>query len=347
MEKMYSKTYDGKIFSGKSNEVNYSAMAIVNRGNSLVLGRIPRKDEVDLPAIHINDIDEFERILNQYIASIKESDSYYNLFDNQNYDSFSFEDKIQIIFECTILNATANDLNCAENYFRRYNSFISNKVLENMRNLEKIGELFGDQIYMKLKKAEISYETPYYFAFFLRNNMVELPNIRLGIEEYNNKKVAHVIATQSSQVIINQENLSKIQSEIKKNLPKDSYFRNYNPTHLVSILMSFGILNGMGIKDIQVKDYLPFRYNKTILDKQMNKEEADDYQTRLTNKNIMTYMRLIEMVNGVNIISYPEMDTGLILRLDDDIKCKNQFLQEIYDIGYMFGEINKNNFIRK
>lgn len=347
MEKLYSKSYDGKIFSDKSNDLTYSCIAIVNRGDSFTIGRIPRKDEINLPSIQINNIDEFEKILQQYIESIKSSDSLYNLFDNKNYDSLTFENKVKIIFECTILNATASDLNCAENFFRRYNNFISDKTLENMLNLKCAGELFNDELYIKLKKAEILYETPYYFAFFLRDKKVELPNVRFGIEECDNKKVAHIIATQSAQRILDMDNLDKIQSEIKKNLPTDPYFRNYNPTHLVSLLMSFGILNGMGIKDIQVKDYLPFRYNKTILDRQMNEEEADNYQIRLTNKNLMTYMRLIELVDGINITSYPEMDMGLILKLDDVIKCKNEFLQNIYNIGYRFGEENKINFSKQ
>ena len=347
IEKLYSKSYDGKLFSDKSNNLTYSSIAIVHRGDSFIIGRLPRKDQINLPTININNIDEFEKILQQYIDSIKNSDSFYNLFDNENYDSLSFENKVQIIFECTILNATANDLNCVENFFRRYNSFINDKSLENMKNLQQMGELFNDELYIKLKKSGILYETPYYFAFFLRNNRVELPNVRFGIEERNNKKIAHIIATQSSQGDININNLEKIQAEIKKKLPTEPYFRNYNPTHLISILMSFGILNGVGIKDIQIKDYLPFRYNKTILDKQMSEEEADKYQTRLTNQNIMTYMRLCELVEGINIVSYPEMDMGLILELDDEINCKNKFLQEIYDMGYQFGLANKSNFNKK
>jgi len=177
----------------------------------------------------------------------------------------------------------------------------------------------------------------------LNNKRVELPNIRMGIEAKENKKVAHIIATQSAQTTLNPEGLDQIQKEIKNSLPTDSYFRFYNPTHLVPILMTFGMLNGMGINEVEVKDFLPFRYNKTILDRQMDTEEADKFQTRLTNKNLITYMRLISIVDGIDIITYPEMNMCLKLKLQENIVCKNEFLQKIYDLGYKLGKEKKIN----
>ena len=337
IKRIYSKSYDGKISLEENRDLTCSSIAISDKGNSFILGRTPRKDEQQLPLIHINDIDKFEKILKQYVESVAMSDSFYNLFNNEGFINASFESKIKILFECTMLNATNSDLNCIENFFRKYNDFINNKTFENIRSPKFLGNAFDDELFVMLKRSELEYETPYYLAFMLKNKKVELPNIRLGIEEKENKLVAHIIATQSAQKILDKENLSKVQSDIKENLPNDPYFRFYNPTHLISLLMTFGILNGIGIKHIGVKDFLPFRYNKTVLDKQMNEEEAYNYQTRLTNKNLITYMRLIELVEGIDIISYPEMDMGLNLYLQDEIKCKNKFLQHIYDISYDLG----------
>ena len=205
-----------------------------------------------------------------------------------------------------------------------------------------MGNLFNDDLFVMCKRSELQYETPYYLAFMLNNKRVESPNLRMGIETRENKKVAHIIATQSAQRVLNPENLQEVQTEIKNNLPTDSYFRFYNPTHLVSILMTFGLLNGLGIKEVEVKDFLLFRYNKTVLDRQMDTEEADKFQTRLTNKNLITYMRLISMVDGIDVISYPEMDMSLKLKIEDNVVCKNEFLQKIYDMGYQLGKENKN-----
>lgn len=344
MEKMYSKSYKGKILFDKKEDLNYSSIAISNKGDSFVIGRITRKGDNPLPSVYINNIDDFEISLKKYIEALFMSDSFYNLFANKNFDNISFEDKVKTIFECTIFNATGTDLNNIENFFRVYTDFITDKTFENIRRPSYIAELFDDELYVMSKRSEIEYETPYYLAFMLKNKRVELPNVRLGIETKNKEKVAHIIATQSAQTVLDRDKLNKIQAEIKNNLPTDPYFRFYNPTHLISLLMTFGMLNGMEIKNIDVKDFLPFRYNKTILDKQMSLEEADNYQTRLTNKNLITYMRLAELIDGINIASYPEMDMGLKIRLNDEIKCKNSFLQNIYDVAYEFGKNNKINF---
>ena len=108
--------------------------------------------------------------------------------------------------------------------------------------------------------------------------------------------------------------------------------------------MTFGLLNGMGIQEVEVKDFLPFRYNKTVLDRQMDTEEADKFQTRLTNKNLITYMRLISVVDGIDVITYPEMDMSLKLKIVDNVVCKNEFLQKIYDMGYQLGTENRIKF---
>ena len=344
MKKMYSKSYKGKILSDNKEDLDYTPIAISNKENSFIIGRLPRKSENNLPLIYINDIDDFENVLKKYIEAVFMSDSFYNLFTNKNFENVSFEEKVKAIFECTIFNATNTDLNNVENFFRMYTDFINDKTFENIRKPCYIGELFNDQLFVMSKRSELEYETPYYLAFMLKDKRVELPNVRLGIESKNEEKVAHIIATQSAQTVLDRDNLNKIQSEIKKNLPADPYFRFYNPTHLVSLLMTFGVLNGMGIKQVDVMDFLPFRYNKTILDKQMSLEEADNYQTRLTNKNLITYMRLIELADGINIVSYPEMDMGLKIKLSDEIKCKNEFLQNIYDISYEFGKNSKISF---
>lgn len=248
LRKMYSKSYDGRILTNTEKDLNFSTIAISNKGNSFIIGRIPRKGEQNLPSIHINDIQQFESILKKYIESVVISDSFYNIFNNEYFNTVSFEDKIKTIIECTLFNATGTDLSYIENFFRKYTDFINDNTFEFIRRPKYMGNLFDDDLYVMCKRSELEYETPYYLAFMLNNKKVELPNIRMGIEQKENKKVAHIIATQSAQTVLNPENSQEIQKEIKNNLPTDSYFRFYNPTHLVSILMTFGILNAMGIQ---------------------------------------------------------------------------------------------------
>ena len=310
--------------------------------NSFLIQRFTKCDESFL-SIKIIDIEVFERILTNYITEIQKSDSFYNIFDNESFLNISYASKIKLVLFSTLLNATANDLLSIEKYFQKYTDFITDNTFDYIKTLRELGNLFDDQLYVKLKRSELEYETPYYMCYMLKNNHVELPNIRFGIENKLDKKVAHILATQSSQISMPEENKLKIESEIKKNIPKTKYFRFYNPSHLISLVITFGILKGVGIEDIDVVDYMPFRHKKTILEKKMSEEEADVYQTRLTEKNLSTYIKLSMICNGIDVVNYPDMNLGLKLKIEDNVTFENKFLQDLYDCGYDMGKQMENH----
>ena len=198
--------------------------------------------------------------------------------------------------------------------------------------------MFDDQLYVMAKRSEVEYETPYYLAFMLKEKHIELPNIRLGVETKDNKKIAHIVATQSSQIIVDRNNLNDIRNRIKDNIPADPHFRFYNPSHLISLIITFGMLKGMGIEEVEVTDYLPFRKRKSVIEKQMSQEESDNFQRRLTDKNIITYMKLCTITKGIEIDNYPEMDMKMKLKIGENIVCANSWLQQLYDQGCEIGK---------
>jgi len=161
LRKMYSKSYDGRILTNIDKDLNLSTIAISNKGNSFIISRIPRKDEQNLPSIHINDIEKFEAILKKYIESVVISDSFYNIFNNEYFNNISFEDKIKTIIECTLFNATGADLSYIENFFRKYTDFINDKTFDFIRRPKYMGNLFDDNLFVMCKRSELEYETPY------------------------------------------------------------------------------------------------------------------------------------------------------------------------------------------
>jgi len=306
--------------------------------NSFTLHRFPKCSEEVSPSISINDIDSFEETLAKYVEKISESDSFYNILSREYFDGMTYEEKVEILFSCTMLNATVYDLLDIEKYFKKYISFITDNSFDNIRQPIYIGNLLEDQLYVMAKRSEVEYETPYYLAFMLKKNHIELPNIRLGIENKENKKVAHIIATQSSQITVDRNILNDIREKIKENIPNDSNFRFYNPSHLISLIITFGLLKGMGINEVEVTDYLPFRKRKSVIEKQMSESEADNFQRRLTDKNIITYMKLSTITNGIEIDNYPEMDMKMKLKIGENVVCVNSWLQQLYDQGYEIGK---------
>ncbi len=331
---MYSPSFNIKndsVFN--QNNIN---IAIKNIDKYFEIIREMRIDEDSLPTILIHNIDDFEQILINYINSIKHSDSFYNIFNV--FGEKSEKEIIKVIFEATLLNLSTLDALNVEKFFKNYTNFINDSTFNNLKSPRYMGNIFEDELYVMLKRSEILYETPYYFAFMLKDKFIELPNVRFGISIENGIKVANIIATQSSQRHESLISLDTIQKEIKSYLPKDSYYRFFNPTHLVSLVLTFGIFKGMDINKVVVKDYLPFRYKKVIMDKQLNEEEAYYYQTRLTTKNLITYMRIISNMEDLNIIQYPDIDTELTLSIGDNVKSQNEFLTNIYSMGLEIGK---------
>jgi hypothetical protein len=320
---------------------DYAGVAIGNNGNSYTVERVQRKDEEEMPAINIKNIDDLEYTLSLFVEKVEKSDSYFNSF----FDFMDRKDAISYLLEWVVKNATQSDMSDIEQYFKKYADFITDTTFDSLKHPVKIGNLLGDELYVMRKRANVNYETPYYLSFMMKteNKGVELPTVRMGIESGMQKKVAHILATQTSQVNTNFERYGEITSCFKKMLSKSKNFREFNPSHVISIILTFGILKGIGIDKVVVDEYFPLRLQRLILENKKNDEELYDLQHRLIDKNIYNYFRLMEFFDGIEIADYPENGSGLILHLNDNIKSENAFLQNLYNIGYRTGNQVRSN----
>lgn len=326
---IYSNDYNGEV-DYLSEKIPWRDVYTNPETKSIQIGRSTRKNTEGLPYIIIGNINRCEKVLKDFVAAVKESDSYYNIFSMDFFKDISESIKIRALFESVLVNATNSDLNYIENFFEDQTAFVRNEKLRPLQTLGFVGEAFDDELYVMLKRAELEYETPYCITFMLKNKVVELPNLRLGVD---NDNVAHILAVQSSQSSrIDRENTKALQDYVKKIIPKSSSFRFYNPLHLVSLFMGMGLLKGLGITKIEVADYLPLRFLKTSLNKHMNEEEREIYQRRLTDKNLFTYMRLARVVDGIDVIHYAGNGESLILDISGNLSCENETLQQIYEM---------------
>ena len=338
IKRIYSPEYDGKLGFNISSQYEYVVghnATINHKGSMMQIRKNHDSGEVRMPNVFISDIDKLEDSLEEYVEAIKSSNSFYNLFNNKNFNFFTYNEKVKMLFEATILNASTLELSNLTEFFNKYRDFIIDETLPNMTKLQKMGDTLNDEMYFCVKRSDIEYETPYYFSFMLKNSYYELPNVRLGITSNGDKKIAHIIATQTSQFTPENEDISKM---IKKGIPHTSKFRFSNPDYLVSILIAFGILKGMGIENVVVEDYMPLRSHKTIRDKSMGEEESNRYMERIYDKEIYTYLKLSELCNGIDIKSFPDDGNNMNIALNDNITCANEFLQNLYNMAYNFGK---------
>ena len=255
------------------------------------------------------------------------------------------DENIKMILEAALVNATNIDARDIEVFFKNYTSYVLNEDLGSLRNLQKVGRLFDDDLYIMLKRSELWYETPFYISLMLCNKHIELPNVRLGIDF--EKKCANIIAVQSSQVQNETQEFIELKETIKRVLPKDSYYRFINPSHVISLVITMGYLKAIGINEVLLKDYMPFRYKKVVYDKHLDEDEAEKLQTRLTTKNIATFLRISSNIDGINVMSYPGNSSELKLSIADEIHGKNQFIEDLFKLGYDLGQKNKCENTRK
>lgn len=338
--RVYSDNFDIK-HSMKNMRYLGINIGVKNINKRFNIVRVGRQDEEMMPTLIINNIDDFESILASYIETIKSSNSFYNIFDRKFFNERNDIENIKMIFEGIMLNISYMDGLNMEDYFRNYINYVKNEEFNNITSPKFVGNLFNDELYLMSKRSELWYETPYYLSFMLKNKRIELPNIRMGVSHNNGEKVANIIAVQTSQSMKESENFKELQEEMKIMIPSDSYFRFINPSHLISLVMTFGYLKGLGIDKVVFKDYLPFRYKKVIFDKQLSEEEAHRYQTRLTNKTLSTFLRIVSNMNGIDIESMPDVDTELQIKIGDIVVGKNDFLTNLYNLGLEFGKKNK------
>ena len=338
IKRIYSPNYDGKLGSYLVNNEQRSASSSAYVGtiyNSITVGMPIRIGQDLMPSVMIRDAYKFEEKLQIFVDTLKSSSSDYNLFKISGFtDSYTEDEILQMAFESIILNATSYELCNVGRYFMKYTSFLEDTTMPSLTPLVDLGSALDDELYFKVKKSDIEYETPYYFAFMLRDHQYELPNVRLSITEKDNgEKVANIIALQSSQITKRNPDIAEI---IKRRTPKTSTFRYYNPEHFISLVLALGILNGLGITEIDVQDFMPIRYRKTVCDNSMNEEEAENYVKRVYDKNIACYFKMQLLTDDIEFTDYPASGDNLHLKTNDIVRFKDEFLNDLYALAYNY-----------
>lgn len=334
IEWIYSEKYNGKLGDMPAGINSNIIIDIMNNKVNIT----SLEENSLLPNIVINNIDVFEEVLSEYIKTIENSETLYNIFNNVDFDEYHINDKKKMLIEGTILNATPKDLYNLEEFFLKYINYVNDEVLKRLLDLKKVGNTFDDELYFKVKKSDFEYETPYSLSFMLKDSMYEFPNVRVGVDSSNGINKATIITTQTSQLTGEKDNISKM---IKENSPKVSKYRYYKPNHFMSLLMSFGLFQGIGINQISVQTFMPLRYHKTIRDKNMNKDEADAYLSRMIKKNKNTYYRILDLAKNIKM---EENNNELLFTFEDKkiITWNNEYLNNIYKLLYEHGELLNN-----
>lgn len=329
---LFEKEYNNNFVKRFNNNIEEDINIAVRHINNELKIENYQSSKLVIPTICIKNIDSFELVLNSYINTVKNSDSNYNVFSKKYYDVLKENEKLKMLMQCTIYNATSEDAQDIEMFFNKYINFFSDKTFESLKKINYLCDEFNDKIYVMLKCSEIEDETPYYLSFFLENSRLELPAVKIGIEIQENKKIAHIYSIDFPRAISNKENLLNIEKQIRLNVKNDTYFKYYHPTHLISLSLTLGMLKGIGIEDIRIKQFLPFRHKKILLDETQTEEEAKKIQTKLGNKTMIKYMHLAYLLSGITTLDQTNFS------IPEEVESANKLIANLYNEGYKFGQ---------
>ena len=303
------------------------------------------KDDIFVPTLIINNKDEFDKCLCEYVSVASD---FYN--DNEN-----------LIMAMLFLDATNEDFTNPIEYIKRKTKFILDTSMDSLKKGVNLGysKLLDGNIYVRLSKDEVMYETPYVLETMVYNSTgsYNFPSVSIGIADDK----AYIYSIQkrslSMQNSIYEKRINRVLYKIGEGFDASvDNFEKYDVGNLKDVSASFvvisslilGILEQLNIHDIIIPSVRIVRWNnKSIYNdmlfvksgyKTSIRNELEDKiirnQSNITDKFLRTFLRTAYHFDGLDVTSYPfELDSNLRLYNEFDLKCNNSLLEEVYEFG--------------
>lgn len=284
-----------------------------------------------IPMIQIRNPDALEKILEEYLQTVKNINIKYTHYDSTHQDKYFLYN----IWK----NATQSDCIFPEQFVRRYINFIKDTTFSEYDELTTLGKIDKNILMIKRQQDLIGFETPYVIHLFFTDgiHIYNLPWIRYGISaNKNGEKVAYIYALQQMEDSPCEEyntQIKQILNSINKGIKK---YRNVTPSAIASLSIFLGILESHGIYKIEAPDFLILRYAKYKHSGLYSINEQDRIQKNLTDKFLRNFLRLSEQLGNLKINSIPdgELNSFLCMTLNPYKEtCNNHTLENLYKLG--------------
>ncbi len=300
------------------------------------------KDEsnIDISSTIIMNINELQTTLENYLNAILNSNSLYKniITDLKN-------DTLEKIFFWTVINANIYELKDVNKLFIRYIDYLNDDYYNLEKKPKKYGMMNDDSIYFKYDVSDLAFETPYFTRFFIvdeKDNLsFELPNIRFGFRKDENEEIeCQILAIQTSQTMNSSELCNDVMNFFKFKLKKTSKFREFNPSHMISLLLFIGMLEGMNVKSFKISEYMPFRFKRFFNDN-LDLDVVKARQYRITKKMINNFKKLTLYFSNIeeDFESLNEIGFNII----GPLSANDDFIDNLISIGRKIGLENVLN----
>ena len=312
-----------------------------------------------IPTLTIHNKELFDKLLIEYVDICLDFYGTKNfreeVLNNENYQNDRTSPE-KLIMTFLWANATYDDFLNPEEYLRKRIDFIKNS--EEMTFQTEKSDLLNGKIKLKIKKDNISFETPYKMCISIVNDSNEeytFPDIKFGLSydtvyfyaiQNSNKNTDNSYSKKINRLLF------KIGEGFDKN--RDNYelygegnLKDVTSSFVVAINIAINYFHNLGYRHIEVASFLPVRWNSKngvinrkfaigkISEEEKNEQhkKVESIQKNLTEKFIRTFLRLSYHYEGININALPyDLDSSLHIDLDDNLNTNNNLLQETGNI---------------
>ncbi len=294
---------------------------------------IPREDQqYFMPNLIITNVLDFERVLNEYIETIRKTSlSFYRLDSNHQIQDYLFY----------LIKSLSND-DCQDliSYIKRFIQFLEDKSFSDFNHMKQIGTVSSYDVMARKCEEYYGSETPFTIHYYLEKPglRIEMPLIRYGI---SSDKIAYIYSIQRKKIYNNKncriKSINTLFNEVNKSIKEN---RNITPSMLCSLTIFLGMLQSEGINYIKADGFLTRRYG--YFEGITEDEKRDLILHNSIDKFFKTFIRLSIQLNNVNISAYPfDIDSYMHIKLEENISSDNILLNDLFNVGKNYKLLKK------
>ena len=320
IKELFEETRNGKVTIECLNDDKWT----FNVKCFLNVNEIQNEEDEETPVVHINNMNEFKRVFNEYVKYAsefyKEDKDYYDLSNKGFYKKLLLD---------LLASASVTDLYDFEKYVYKKTLMIKDDLIKEINT--EVGKYLDYNINLNISKTMSNLEAPYKAKFIFKgvDGNFTLPSITFGV--IRNK--AYIMAIQfKGDVKANStsKKLDRYFRKVNKDVDESTDIANVSPNALVALTLFNSYLKQIGVKEVEATCFMPIRYNTNKINyMRKTKIESDEYdhiQFNITNKFMNLFNRYAYHFN--NDVEFDNYDI-MHLELNDKKINRDNIIYEL------------------
>ena len=306
-----------------------------------------RKIEGDstFPYANIKDEENFLKNLDEYLDLELSLNRKHPLFIKEKEENLK-----RMLISYLFVNSSVTDFENVNDLLRKRINFLKDNTFKDYSKTINVPSLLNSNLVISNDLQSVMMECANALSFKLEKDgeVYSLPKVFYGIDNdtcyiysiMNDKKFVNNDTPFKKKVNrllykLNENVFENESDEYKEYLQNKDYYpeniSDVSVSFLLSLSMFIKMLKMKNINKVKVVPFLPVRYlSRSISSRNISDDERNDkIQDNATNKFIRTFQRCVYHIDGLEVLSYPYMESEYLeLRINDIKEVNNDMLFE-------------------